>query len=104
MSHWFEFVPANKFAIWQGYIKGVFFRVKTSRPKAIPPFGVIDAAVTCLPILVPVTHIVWNEIVVRIGRFANPEEGRHRSLELGRASQQDRLHKKGRTYHDACRR
>jgi hypothetical protein len=35
--------------------------------------GIIDAAIIRLPILVPVTDIVWNEGIVGIRRFRPPK-------------------------------
>ena len=55
-----------KFAVGQCHVKGIFLRPEICGPKSIPVVGIIDAAIIRLPILVPVTDIIWDEGILGI--------------------------------------
>ena len=72
-----EIVAIGKLPIGERHVEGIFLGSERCWPITISDFRVINAAVTPLPIFVPIAFVVRNEIVFSAGGFADPKEGRH---------------------------
>src|SRR5262249_22002917 len=78
----FQPVSRAELAIGQGHIKRVLFGREACRPIVIPVPGMVDAAETGEPILVPIALVIGDVVVFGVGWLAHPKHRGHGRLEV----------------------
>jgi len=77
-----QLVLLGELAIGQRHVERVLLWCEPCRPMAVAMPGIIHAAETGEPILVPVTLVIGDVGILGVGLLADPEHGCHGRLEI----------------------